>query len=351
MGGWGGPLRQASTVEDLVGRRKRLHLAAAANLRDELVYGADERAERLGRLLERRRAGTADLLRGAMSNVGLPQADAGVGAADFFGRCWTTLWAPGLTLSAGRVWFEVEVVHGEGTLAVGYAGTLYHAGSAEDVGDSATSWAVCSFGKARHANLARELPYAGPDWFAPGGVLAVAIDLETGVISMAVGFVREQGGWLGGSWERTKLDPARPGRDVGGGLFPVIAGGWGAKVRYNFGHGPMRHEPPGPDYVPVAVAAGAVTAGAVAGGGGVGAMDEAAAQLEQLGVDRGALVAGFDTVLRRHEALMAEDFNDDGAYRKALDQVIVPLLQAHGQASTRANGLCLHVTCLLPCLS
>ena len=81
MGGWGGPLRQASTVEDLVGRRKRLHLAAAANLRDELVYGADERAERLGRLLERRRAGTADLLRGAMSNVGLPQADAGVGTA------------------------------------------------------------------------------------------------------------------------------------------------------------------------------------------------------------------------------------------------------------------------------
>ena len=81
------------------------------------------------------------------------------------------------------------------------------------------------------------------------------------------------------------------------------------------------------------------------------ALDEAAAQLEQLGVDRGALAAGFDTVLRRHEALAAVDYNDDGAYRKALDQVIFPLLQAHGQASTMSNGLCLHLIFLLLCFA
>jgi hypothetical protein len=102
-------------------------------------------------------------------------------------------------------------------------------------------------------------------------------------------------------------------------LFPVIAGGWGAIVKYNFGHTKMQLQPPQPEFLPLAFAA---RREARASDNGISsAVDDAKTQLETLGVDRASLLAGFEAVLNRHKVLPAGDFNNDGVYRDALDQV------------------------------
>jgi hypothetical protein len=49
--------------------------------------------------------------------------------------------------SAGRVWFEVEVLEAKGNLLVGYAGTCFHG---PQVGGDSASWAVLHDGRTRH---------------------------------------------------------------------------------------------------------------------------------------------------------------------------------------------------------
>jgi len=67
------------------------------------------------------------------------------------------------------------------------------------------------------------------------------------------------GGGNGGAWSEVFGSGVSPSGEVGGGLFPVLAGGWGARVAYNFGHDlvnrPLRHAPLSADYISVAVLA------------------------------------------------------------------------------------------------
>ena len=148
---------RAATVEELVARRKRLHAAATRGLREELARGGAEAAEALGRLLALRRAGGAEVLRGPGETATLQPppggggggSGGGGGLALFSGSRWVTLWAPELSLSAGRAYYEVEVLEAAGTLAAGVAGARFRGGPGAwgELGDDAASWGVYSFGR------------------------------------------------------------------------------------------------------------------------------------------------------------------------------------------------------------
>ena len=319
---------KAMSVEDLIGRRKMLHAAATKNLRDELVHIADECVERLGLLFEQRRRGTAEILRGSAENVSFERcATENGGIASFVGRCWTTVWAPYLTLSKGRVYFEVEVLEATGTLVVGFAGTRYSTDAKVDVGDDAASWGIYSFDKSRHNTVANDLPGL-TGWFRKGAVLCVAVDLDKGCILAAVGRSCD----LCTAGEETQIERycdwveiyssgAKPSSTVGGGLFPVFAGGWGACVYYNFGHQKMKHSPPTVDFIPVTEAIARVSS-IESGHNSNPLMEDAASQLRGLDVDNIAMLRCFDEVRERQEALPAEDYNDDNVYKDALDHIL-----------------------------
>ena len=338
-----------STVENLIGRRKRLHRAATRNLREELTRSAEERAEALGRLLVQRRYGMMELLRGSKDDVDASCRLGGECDASFHGRHWATLYAPYLTLPSGRVYFEVEVVEAKGLLAAGFAGTKYRSGVIGDLGDDKQSWGVYSFDKTRHDGVTAKFPEVGEGWFTPGAILGLAVDLEAGTMLAAIGHTiplnipnDEIQHHCGSNWKIVFRSGVQPGAHVGGGLYPVLAGGWGSRARYNFGHTTMRHSPPEGGFISVFAAAkaagivdAAITSDADIRGSSqveagiqvdvslTDARKEADRVLGKLDVDQEALLRYFGAVEERHEALAAEDYNDDTVYKNSLDEILV----------------------------
>ena len=322
---------KSPTVEDLIGRRKLLHAAATKNLREELARSAEEQAEVFGGLLARRRCGALELLRGVRAHVSLPAL--GSSPVKFVGRTWATLWAPYLTVSSGRVFFEVEVVTAEGTLGAGFAGTRYSSTVGADVGDDEISWAIFSFDKARHGGNSKKLDTA-VGWFVPGAVLGVAADLDRGRMLTSVLMPSDaQSGHSHATsvWEEVYAAGVGPSQVAGGALFPILTGGWGASGICNFGHRPagMRHSPPASDYCTLADAMKeellAVGRGSASDGSATGNrayVKEAEEILDGLNVGRTALLRGFDVVKRCHENMPAEDYNDDSVYRDSLDHIL-----------------------------
>jgi Ran GTPase-activating protein (RanGAP) involved in mRNA processing and transport len=348
---------KSHAIEDLIGRRKRLHTAATKNLREELMRSTEERAERLGRLLGQRRYGAMELLHGHKDNVELlpPQPGYGWCEAHFNGRHWTSTYASYLMLSSGQSFFEIEVIEAVGTLGAGFAGTRYTcdttSDSKSDIGDDSRSWAIFSFDKARHAGQAKKFPEAGEGWFVPGAVLGLAIDFESGKLLAAIGHPRKHGQNLesgteegcGSCWEVVYDSGVKPGFEVGGALFPVLTGGWGAKVKYNFGNGPMRHTPPGPGYKSVFASAIAERSGLSVSGlqssltnivagddesTDASVIGEAEVILGSINVSQSVLLKYFDEVRERHEALAPEDYNDDAVYKTSLDEILAAKVSA-----------------------
>jgi hypothetical protein len=84
-----------------------------------------------------------------------------------------------------------------------------------------------------------------PGWFAAGGVLGVAADLDAGTLLCTAG----------GAWTPCFPSALRPGPAVGGALFPIVSCWGGARVRDNLGGDasrPLRHAPPSGEYRPFA---------------------------------------------------------------------------------------------------
>jgi hypothetical protein len=321
---------RAATVDELIARRKRLHAAATRNLREELSRGSAECSEKLDQLLALRRAGGVELLRGHKDMVEILQpTDCSEvshhgGVADFTGSRWVSLWAPALTLAGGKAYFEVEVLEAKGTLAAGVAGTCFRSGSAKlgELGDDSASWGVYSFGKVRHIDHARDLK--GGKWLVRGALIGIAVDLSAGTMLVSIKLPdcaanRSTGDGcqsFDDTWTQVFPSGLMPGLAVGGGLFPVIAGGWGARVVYNFGHRAMRLAPPDGTYLPFKVMAEMARSTANL----VPCLAEEA--LAKVGASRDELLQNFDMVWRRHEELPPEDFNDDSVYRDSLVEIL-----------------------------
>ena len=322
---------KAQSVDELIGRRKLLHAAATKNLREELERGALEQTERFQLSLNRRNSGTLERLRGIEA---LPHCS-GNGAVTFAGSTYATMGAPYLALSAGRVFFEVEVLEApaRATLGVGFAGTAYNGTARADVGDDALTWAIFSFDKARHNARAKPLTFK-TRWFVPGTVLALAADLDNGRLLAAVqppdtdDPQQQDHDPCNDKWEEVYSSSVTPGPDVGGGLFPILTGGWGASFRCNFGHFAMRIRPPETNYIPIAHVATSAHLEQHCNGQGVDThgsttKDESGEQiLEGLNVSQKSLLERFDAVRGRHEAKTPEEYNDDRVYKDSLSEIL-----------------------------
>ena len=314
---------KAQSVEDLIGRRKLLHAAATKNLREELSRSADEQTERFGVLLKQRRAGALEQLR--------PVADLTLrndgSAVKFRGSTYGTVGAPYLALSAGKVYFEVEILEGvpRSTLGIGFAGTLICGTAGIDVGDDALSWAIFSFGKARHNDVSKPLA-AAAGWFIPGTILAVAVDLDEGRMLAAMispGSVCDREQKFRGKWEEVYSEGVMPGSKVGGSLFPILTGGWGASCKCNFGHSEMQIHPPDSGYCPIAHAAKEYLVKWELATERSNNIKEAEHILDGLGMNQRSLLDRFDEIRVLHEAMEAEEYNVDDVYRDNLDEILM----------------------------
>ena len=313
------------TVNDLVTSRKRLHAAASINLREELTRSMEEAAEALNRTLEERRRGCAEQLRGSTEHVKLNFAEEGecLPTAEFSGRRWATLYAPLLTLSEGKVYFEVTVISAEprSTLAVGFAGQQFRKGKKGEMGDDDASWGVYSSGYWRHANCAKKHD-SGHHWLIAGAVIGIAVDLDTGTLLASVRKLRSASDYESdkqsavSTWKCVCTSGVRPGLKVGGGLFPVLAGGWGINIKYNFGKKAMVHTPPGEGFLPVWQRKVQLIREQKA-------IDSTAMEMfDELGIGRKGHLAEFDLVRNKHEARRAEDYNDDSVYKDSLNEIL-----------------------------
>ncbi len=84
-----------------------------------------------------------------------------------------------------------------------------------------------------------------PDWYAEGGVLGIAVDLDAGALLCT------KGGEAG--WATCFPAGLRPGAAVGGALLPAVSCTGGARVRCNLGIDaarPLRHAAPSGEYRP-----------------------------------------------------------------------------------------------------
>jgi Ran GTPase-activating protein (RanGAP) involved in mRNA processing and transport len=335
---------KSATVEELIGRRKILHAATAKNLIEELTRNVKEQVEKLELIFQQRHDGKAEHLRGLQEHVEITQATESGCEVHFPGCRWATVGAPYLTLSSGLVFFEVEIIEAKGQLAVGFAGTQYRNDVTGEIGDDKISWGVYSFDKNRHSDRADPLPPACIGWFVPGSVLGLAVDLQTGQMLARVmrNVPQVESEKTTGSencgWEKVFESGVSPCQTAGGGLFPVLAGGWGARVKYNFGHTGMQHTPPTADYFTVARAAMVQRQGSAGGTGaipvafGVGGLQISTSTanlnsktdelLEELRNGRNDLLLDFQKVYKLHLMLKPEEFNNDEVYKEILNQII-----------------------------
>ena len=84
---------------------------------------------------------------------------------------------------------------------------------------------------------------AVPEWCSEGQTLGIALDVDTGSMLVKSG--------AASSWIPVFESGVMPGAEVGGGVFPVIFGLFGAKVRCNFGFDasrPLVLAPPTADF-------------------------------------------------------------------------------------------------------
>ena len=215
------------TVEELMGRRKGLHLAMEKNLREELAQQARASVEEAVAAEIARAAGAcAELVRGCKSDARVDAA--GCATEQLSERAAATFGAPSLAVSAGQVRFEVEVESLHGMLDVGFAGTNFRAvlhsaaGPAPPhLGEDALSWHVHnSDADGQHAGAF--VGRSGRMWMLKrGAVIGVALDLAAGSL-----LVRCEMGW------RRMAAPVALGPVVGSGLFPAwtITRGGGADM-------------------------------------------------------------------------------------------------------------------------
>ena len=156
-----------------------------------------------------------------------------------FSQQFDTIGAPGLVVTGGVAFYELELLSLQGESIYpqfGWAATdgfergrsLAH----EGVGDDSCSWAVDGVRVKAWGDGGG--PSYGQAW-KEGDIIGLAANLDTGTISFG----------LNGSWE-SPMGTAFDGVQAGGGLYPALSGMLRGqlRVRINLGSEPWRYGPP-----------------------------------------------------------------------------------------------------------
>ena len=299
------------TVEELTERRKVLHLAMAKNLQEELSYEAAEAVERFLTVAGRRARSVAEIINGVAEvdpdayTVALFNKEAFVGL-------------PYAPCASGRSYVEIEVMQPEDgvfgkrcMVCIGVAGPCWLRNKSTDLillGADRASWAVYSVPdddemrsiRLHDFNERDGMPSSWGRPFEPGDVIGVLCDADRGSLAISVN------GSFAPPFGEVYSDGVRPGREVGGGLFPVF-GGKDVTLGYNAGSDlelrPWRFAPPGVANVRRSVAL-------------------PLSKVQQLGLDSASLVSWFCQVREAHSALDANDFNDDQRYKCLVNEAL-----------------------------
>ena len=193
----------------------------------------------------------------------------------------STVGVPYLGIGSGKVFYELELLSTEGFFWAGFAGSNFQSGAVGDderaVGGDDMSWGVhAQDGDCFHRLVkapirspscktldlnqmflcSNQLDYfCSESWLEAGQVFGIAVNLEEGSMHVCASKKRESAG----SWLIPFSTGVTPSKEVGSLLFPAISGCSGTLIRYNFGQNlceyPMLHDPPSPDYKPVAMVA------------------------------------------------------------------------------------------------
>ena len=301
------------TVEELTERRKVLHMAMAKNLQEELSYEAADAVERFLAVAGRRARWVAEVI------TGVAEVN-----ADAYTVTFSKVAAAGLPYApcaSGRSYFEVEVMMSEdgavkkrSLACVGVAGSSYLKRPKSKLemlvlGTDRASWAVYSQPETEEIasfrvhdfDLERDgMPSSWGRQLQPGDVAGVLCDLDRGSLTISVN------GSFAPPFGEVFDSGVRPGRSVGGGLFPVF-GGKDVTLGYNTGADPvgrpLRFAPP-----------------EVANAGRVAARP--APDVHGMGLDSASLVGRFCQLRDAHSALDAATFNDDQRYKELVNEAL-----------------------------
>jgi len=302
---------KASTVEELWGRRKAMHMGTCKLLRQDLLFAAEENVSNFQAVMGRRKSGLVEVVHGDREQV---KIDAETFIIHFNSEnCWTTVGAPFLMMVSGKAYFEVEVCDTSGNLYVGIVGTNFGCNfTGNYIGDDDISWSIyADDGDARHRG--KWTSFGIDSWLEVGTIFGIAIDLDLGCMQACV---LTHDSPLDGGWTTTFDSGISPGQAVGSGLFPAVSGTKGVKIKCNFGHDlvnrPMRLLPPSSEYKCFAeVALQSKTLG----------YDDVKT-LEGLGIMPGCLLRELDLVRSKHEAMDIDLFNHDEIYKDRVNEII-----------------------------
>ena len=374
---------KAQTVEDLIQRRKYLHSSMAKNLREDLLYLTTAKAEEFEALIRRRRLGHLEVYgmphdkeedkkdSSSDSEAGGEAAIMSADVVEFRGGLREVIGAPYIAARSGQVYFQVEVLPGEGQEEI-----VTSSGQVDDEGSSDSDngggqggpvllvswlgsafaekhegrkssrkngiWCLTSDGRVMHSGHTGRARILRGGFGRPGKLMGMAVDLDKGrILACAADSPvnpanpsleaaagpgssddKRAGGNAGVSahWVEAVSSGVTLSRTVGGGLLPMIMGGGGARVRLNVGidtSRPLLLAPPSSEFVPLAQAKGLNSLWC-----NEGAKADVPSVLDSLRASSESLLAEFDQVRLGHEAFNAEAFNEDQAYKTWLNEML-----------------------------
>jgi len=296
---------KSATTDDLLRRRKMLHMATANNLREELQYHLETNLDGVLEMLMSRAAGELEFLTPKPELSKLLENK----TSSFCFDCnnWLTVGAPYAIAREGALYFEVEVLDVQGGyLHIGLAGASVH--DCDLAGLDEKSWTVFTSGSGFHSGQWRT---SGLDteWFVPSGVLCLALDLSTGQM-----FARSGRG-TGIPWVMCH-EGIRPSRSVGPGVFPVVCGRYGCSVRVHL-DAPIQGDMP-----PISSSMQFRSFLDAAAWRPPATVDALLRVLDELASSPAVLMKHFDQIRQNHQDMDPQEFNVDHTYKDLMVEVL-----------------------------